>query len=168
MILPIRIWPDPVLLKQADPVTEFDEALAQLCADMLETMYAAPGRGLAAPQIGVSRRIFVMDATWKEGAFEPRIFINPVVTPVGESISIHDEGCLSLPGFTVEVKRPSAVSIRWQDLDGRTCNDSFDGFAAVCIQHEFDHLEGILTLHHISDEARAEILPLLQDLEQRA
>ena len=167
MILPIRIWPDPVLLNSAEAVHEFDTQLSEFCADLLETMYAAPGRGLAAPQVGVSRRIFVMDTTWKEGTYTPRIFINPEITPVSDYLLTHDEGCLSLPGFTVPVSRPASVSVRWQDPEGQSHEEVFDGFAAICAQHEFDHLNGILTLDHISEEARAEIADMLSELERR-
>ena len=107
-------------------------------------MYAATGRGLAAPQIGVLRRLFVMDATWKDGEATPRVFINPEVVRASEEMASCEEGCLSIPGDPVEVTRPAEVTLRWMALDGSACEESFAGFEAVCVQHETDHLDGIL------------------------
>lgn len=140
----IRVVPDPVLRAVCDRVVVFDDALAVLVADMFATMYAAPGRGLAAPQIGVSQRVFVMDATWKTGEPAPLAFVNPVIVDVSDVSVTQPEGCLSIPGDLTEVTRPDAVTLRWQDLDGRAHEQRFDGFAAACIQHEVDHLDGIL------------------------
>jgi len=132
---------------------------------MLETMYAAPGRGLAAPQVGVSKRLFVMDTTWKEGAKAPRVLINPEIIEVSSDEEINAEGCLSLPDFTVEVKRPSAVTMTWQDIDGQRHIAAFAGFDAICAQHELDHLDGILTIDRIAADARADVAHFLTALK---
>ena len=165
MILPIRLWPDPVLGRVAAAVTAFDADLARLAADMLETMYAAPGRGLAGPQVGVLSRVFVMDVGWKDGDPQPVVAVNPVLSDPSEALEVRGEGCLSLPGLTVEVARPAEVTMDWQDTDGRSHRARLTGFAAVCAQHETDHLDGILTLDRIGAEALAEIGPALSRLK---
>ncbi len=141
---PIRQPPDPVLRGRAEPVAAFDGALAALAADLLDTMYAAPGRGLAAPQVGVASRLFVMDAGWKEGAPEPRAFANPEVLWTSGETASREEGCLSIPGRLYRVTRPARLGLRWQGLDGTPQEGEFDGFEAACVQHEIDHLDGVL------------------------
>ena len=121
---------------------------------MLETMYAAPGRGLAAPQVGRLLRMFVMDVTWRTGVPEPIVFVNPEIEPYGARI-LGPEGCLSIPGPVTEVERFAQVRVRWTDLDGKAQEAEFDGFAAICIQHEYDHLDGVLTLDRLPPKARA-------------
>ncbi len=153
MLLPILRWPDPRLSQPCAPAA-LDDDLRQLAADMLETMYAAPGRGLAAPQVGRLLRLFVMDVAWKAGAPAPMVFINPSVELLGDRVA-GPEGCLSIPGPVTEVERSSQVRVRWTDLDGAAREELFDGFAAICIQHEYDHLDGLLTLDRLSPEARA-------------
>ena len=143
-VRPIRTTPDPVLRVVCAPVTDFDSDLAALAQDMLDTMYAAPGRGLAAPQIGVSQRLFVMDATWKEGTPAPMIFVNPDVLARSTTLATMEEGCLSIPGDLVAVSRPDQVTLRWQGVDGAWHEETFAGFAAACTQHEIDHLDGFL------------------------
>ncbi len=144
MIRPIVQVPDPVLREVAAPVESFDDGLRTLAQDMLETMYEAPGRGLAAPQIGLPMRLFVMDVAWKDGDPEPHVFVNPVVVGASEERVTREEGCLSIPGRLSRVTRPGEVSLRWQDLDGAEREGRFGGFAATCVQHEIDHLDGIL------------------------
>ncbi len=141
----VVLHPDPVLRAVAVPVTRFDEGLARLAEEMLDTMYAAPGRGLAAPQVGVSQRLFVMDATWKDGPRRPCVFVNPEIV-AGEGRVTGPEACLSIPGRTVQVERDAAVTVRWQDLGGAAHEARFDGFEAICIQHETDHLDGVLCI----------------------
>ncbi|MEY1554098.1 peptide deformylase [Yoonia sp. R2331] len=141
MSLTLRLAPDPVLRAVCKPV---DPALAALAKGMLEVMYRAQGRGLAAPQVGVMKRIFVMDATWKDGAPDPQIFVNPVVSWADERCEASEEGCLSIPDTPCMVTRPVAIRLTWQDLEGAPHEAAFDGFAARCIQHERDHLDGIL------------------------
>ncbi len=155
MILPILRWPDPRLSQPCRPA-ELSEDLRQLAADMLETMYAAPGRGLAAPQVGRLLRVFVMDVTWKEGARTPVVMVNPEVLWSSDQRRVGPEGCLSIPGPTTQVERAEAVRMRWTDLDGGVRDETLTGFAAICAQHEYDHLDGILTLDRLSPEARAQ------------
>ncbi len=144
MIRPIVQVPDPVLREVARPVTGFDADLRALAQDMLETMYDAPGRGLAAPQIGLGLRLFVMDVAWKDGTSDPRVFVNPEVVDASEELVTREEGCLSIPGRISRVARPGAVTLRWQDPEGAAREERFEGFAATCVQHEIDHLDGIL------------------------
>ena len=153
MLLPILRWPDPRLSQPCAPAV-LDDALRALAADMLETMYAAPGRGLAAPQVGHLVRMFVMDVAWKTGTPAPMVFVNPEVELLGTLVS-GAEGCLSIPGPLTEVERSALVRVRWTDLQGQRQEAVLDGFAAICVQHEYDHLDGILTLDRLSPEARA-------------
>ena len=143
-VLPIRLDPDPVLRVICDAVVEFDTGLATLTETMLQTMYAAPGRGLAAPQVGIAKRIFVVDVDWKEGAPAPMIFVNPVLTGVSPEVESLEEGCLSIPERPCLVTRPVAITLQWQSVDGEWKSGAFDGAAARCIQHENDHLNGVL------------------------
>ncbi len=155
MIHPLVIWPDARLAQTCAPVTSFDSALEALAEDLLETMYDAPGRGLAAPQIGVLQRIFVMDPGWKDGASEPLVCVNPdIVDQSADQVTSH-EGCLSIPGLSVEVTRSEEITLRWWDLDGAMHQARLSGFAALCAQHELDHLDGTVTLDRVTPEARA-------------
>jgi peptide deformylase len=155
-LLPILIYGDARLQQVASPVAEVTDEIRKLAADMAETMYAAPGRGLAAPQIGRSVRMFVMDCHWKDGADRALlVMINPQIVKQSEVLGVYDEGCLSIPGIVVPVERPAEVTLRWQDLDGRGQQRDFEGFEAVCVQHEYDHLDGILTVDRIDPAARA-------------
>lgn len=151
-VLPILRWPDPRLSTVCAPVTGDVRPLA---ADMLDTMYGAPGRGLAAPQVGVLLRLFVMDTTWKEGLRAPQVFVNPEILWMSDTRSTGPEGCLSLPGATTHISRATEIRLRWTDLDGITHEQTLTGFAAICAQHEYDHLDGILTLDRLSPEDRA-------------
>ena len=154
MLLPILRWPDPRLSQPCGPAI-LDDDLRALAADMLETMYAAPGRGLAAPQVGRLIRLFVMDVSWKEGTRAPQVFVNPEVVALLGDRATGPEGCLSIPGPVTEVERSVAVQMRWTDLDGQVNEAVLTGFAAICAQHEYDHLDGILTLDRLTPEARA-------------
>jgi peptide deformylase len=153
-VLPIVRWPDPRLSSPCAPVGEIDGALRRLAADMLETMYAAPGRGLAGPQVGVLRRLFVMDVAWKDGAPAPMVFLDPEIVWRSPETRTGTEGCLSIPGVTAEVERATGIEVEWRDLDGARHARRFDGFAAICIQHETDHLDGLVTFDRVSPEAR--------------
>lgn len=141
---PLRFDGDPVLLQTAAPVEVFDEDLATLVRDMFETMYAAPGRGLAAPQVGVSRRVFVVDTEWKEADPAPMIFVNPQIVARSLEETVGEEACLSIPDKSFSVSRPVWADLTWQDLDGVLNEGRFEGVQAVCVCHEFDHLEGLL------------------------
>jgi peptide deformylase len=155
MILPIRRWPDPCLSAPCAPAV-LDDDLRKLAADMLETMYAAPGRGLAAPQVGRLVRLFVMDVAWKTGTPVPQVFVNPEIVALLGARVTGPEGCLSIPGPVTEVERSEQVQLRWTDLDGAVNEAVLTGFAAICVQHEYDHLDGILTLDRLTPEARAQ------------
>ena len=157
MIRSIVLWPDPVLATHCAPVERIDDEVRQLAADMLETMYAAPGRGLAAPQVGVALRLFVMDAGWKNGESSPRIVINPEIVTESQVRVSGPEGCLSIPGVTAEVERAESLTMRWTSLDGAMHEEDLSGFEAICAQHEFDHLNGIVTFDRIAPETREEL-----------
>jgi peptide deformylase len=145
--LAILEFPDPRLRTRAVPVTQFDAALGQLVADMLETMYAAPGIGLAATQVNVHRRVLVIDVS--DTRDQPQVFINPqILTREGEEIS--EEGCLSVPTVFEDVKRSAVVTVRAQDRHGSFFERGLDGLLAVCLQHEMDHLEGKLFVDYLS------------------
>jgi len=148
VIRSIVTHPDPRLRVTCAPVVDFDANLRALAADMLETMYDAFGRGLAAPQVAMTCRMFVMDADWKTGAPAPGVFINPEVVRASEGRQIYEEACLSIPHVNRRIARPSEVHLRWRDETGARREGSFLGPAAVIVQHETDHLNGILILDH--------------------
>ncbi len=154
----IVLWPDPRLTETCAPVAEITPEIETLAADMLETMYAAPGRGLAAPQVGVLQRLFVMDVGWKEGKSDPLVCINPMLQEVSEDRASSEEGCLSIPGVLAEVTRPAQVQMVWTGLNGARYVQSFDGFAAACVQHELDHLDGVVTFDHLAAEDREALI----------
>ncbi len=164
---PILLWPDPRLRQVAAPVGTPGPEIRALADEMLRIMYAAPGRGLAGPQIGEMRRIFVMDVAWKEGTPEPRVLIDPEIAAASAETATRSEGCLSLPGAPAEVTRPAEVTLRFTTLDGARVEETFTGFAAACVQHERDHLYGILILDHLAEEARAALAPALAALDSR-
>lgn len=157
-VLPILKWPDPRLAEVCEPVAEITAEIETLASDMLETMYAAPGRGLAAPQVGVMRRVFVMDVGWKEDKSDPIVCINPMLQEVSEDRVTQSEGCLSIPGVTAEISRPAQVQMVWTGLNGGRYVQSFDGFAAACVQHELDHLDGVVTFDHLDADARGTLM----------
>src|SRR5678810_541669 len=146
----ILVVPDPVLKKVSEPVAGVDDALRALMDDMLETMYAAPGIGLAAIQVGVPKRVIVMDLAREGEPPAPRYFINPEILWASEETAPYEEGCLSVPEIFDEVERPSHVKLRYLDYDGKTVEEDAEGLFAVCIQHEMDHLEGVLFIDYLS------------------
>jgi peptide deformylase len=152
--LTILEFPDPRLRTRAAPVDVFDDALRQLAADMLETMYAAPGVGLAATQVNVHRRVLVADCS--EGHDDPRVVINPEIL-MRDGLTVGEEGCLSVPGYFDEVERAKHIRVRAQDLDGRTIEFEAEGLLSVCIQHEIDHLDGRLFVDYLSEMKRQRI-----------
>ena len=156
----IRHWPDPVLQQTAAPVGRIDDEVRRLAADMLETMYAAPGRGLAAPQVGVLRRIVVMDGGWKVGTPTPRVLVDPDILWVDPARQSGEEACLSIPGVTATVSRAARVRVAWTDLDGQARDETLEGFEAICAQHEIDHLDGIVIL----DRAEAVVADATDDV----
>lgn len=148
-VLEIRKYPDKVLKKKAAPVVSFDEALQQLIDDMIETMYAAPGVGLAAPQVGVSKRLAVIDISTKGAQMPLLVLINPVFLLKEGSIEF-EEGCLSLPEYTAKVKRADKVVVRFLDRKGEEMELEAEGLLAIALQHETDHLDGLLLIDRIS------------------
>jgi len=164
-ILTILEFPDPRLRTKAKKVEQVDERIRTLIADMFETMYAAPGIGLAATQVDVHEQVVVMDIS--EDKTEPLVFINPEVEVIGEGMQNYQEGCLSVPGFYEEVSRPSEIRVRALDRDGKPFALEPDGLLAVCIQHEFDHLNGKLFVDHLSALKRQRIRSKLEKLHRK-
>lgn len=149
-IRPILIHPDPRLKKPCVPVAEVTADIGKLAEDMLATMYDAPGVGLAAPQVGVLSRLFVMDCVKEDGeAPRPMVLINPEILASSDEMNTYEEGCLSIPEQYGEVTRPKRVTMRWIGLDGKLQEDEFDGLWATCAQHELDHLNGKLFIDHL-------------------
>lgn len=148
--LSILIHPDPRLKKVCDPVEAITPEIGRLADDMLATMYEAPGIGLAAPQVGVTRRLMVMDCV-KDPALPPRpmVLVNPVVTWSGEDMNTYEEGCLSIPDYYHNIDRPALVRVAWTGLDGVAQEEEFAGLWATCVQHEIDHLNGRLFIDYL-------------------
>jgi peptide deformylase len=159
-ILSILEFPDARLRTVAKPVETVDDALRGLIDDMLETMYDAPGIGLAATQVNVHQRLLVMDVS--ENHDSPRVFINPEVEILDPELGEYDEGCLSVPGFYETVNRPRRVRVTALDRDGRAFTEELDGLAAICLQHEIDHLDGKLFVDYISPLKRTRIRKKLE------
>jgi peptide deformylase len=146
----ILVLPDPRLRLVSEPIGTIDDEIRQLAADMLETMYEAPGIGLAAIQVGVRKRLITMDLAKKDEEKQPQVIINPEIIAASEEKSVYEEGCLSIPEFYEEVERPAQVTVRYMDLDGVTHEAAASGLFATCLQHEIDHLNGVLFIDHIS------------------
>ena len=164
---PILIHPDPRLKKIATPVTAVTTVIVQLADDMLETMYDAPGIGLAAPQIGVMSRLFVMDCVKDEDQVPcPMVVINPEILWFSEDLSTYEEGCLSIPEQYGDVERPAAVEMQWLGLDGQIHKQRFDGLWATCVQHELDHLDGKLFIDYLKPMRRQMITRKMQKLKR--
>jgi peptide deformylase len=149
MLREIIIWPDPILKQTATPVTQFDQALRTLVADMFETMYANDGVGLAAPQLGVLKNLIILDTRPRQPDSTPVAMINPVILKK-EGSFIYSEGCLSLPGEFEDVERALNIRVKFQDVDGTEHELDCDGLLSVAVQHEADHLSGIMFTDHIS------------------
>ena len=150
--------PDKRLRLVSESVKRVDAGARALVDDMFETMYAAPGIGLAAVQIGVAKRVVVTDLSKKDEQQEPRVFINPEIVWASKEKSTHEEGCLSIPEYYEEVERPTAVKVKYLDLDGKTHEISAEGLFATCIQHEIDHINGVLFIDHISKLKRDRVI----------
>ncbi len=149
-IKPLIILPDPVLRQVSKPVERFGAPLKQLAADMLDTMYDAPGIGLAAIQIGEPLRMLVIDLAKEDEPKAPQTFINPQIVGRSADRSVYEEGCLSIPDYYAEVERPATVRVNYLDLDGNPHEVAAEGLLATCLQHEIDHLDGVLFIDHIS------------------
>ncbi|MBS1180253.1 MAG: def [Proteobacteria bacterium] len=147
---PLVILPAPQLRLTSAPVASVDDGVRKLAEDMLDTMYAAPGIGLAAVQVGEMNRLITIDVSHDENAKEPRVFVNPQILWKSEDLSIYEEGCLSIPDFYEEVERPARVRVRYTNLAGEPEEIEADGLLATCLQHEIDHLDGVLFIDHIS------------------
>ncbi|HET7411589.1 MAG TPA: peptide deformylase [Pararhizobium sp.] len=149
-IMPLVLLPDPVLRQKSAAVERVDTDLDRLVGDMLETMYDAPGIGLAAIQVGVPRRLLVLDVSKDEDEKQPRVFINPEIVSTSDEGATYEEGCLSIPDYYAEVERPAAVTVRHLDREGKEQTTEAEGLLATCLQHEIDHLNGVLFIDHIS------------------
>ena len=165
-VLPIVEVPDPRLRLVSQPVAKVDDELRDLIADMFDTMYDAPGIGLAAIQVGVPKRVIVMDLQEQEDEEgkpirEPRVFINPEILEPTDEMSVYTEGCLSIPDQFADVERPARCRVKWLDEQGAAHDEVFEGLLATCIQHEMDHLEGIVFIDHLSRLKRDMILKKL-------
>ncbi len=180
--------PDARLKEVSEPVTRFDDDLRTLVADMFETMYDAPGIGLAAIQVGVPLRVLVIDLQEPDPDAEPeechahggkvhhhqpvkrtpRVFINPELADPADELSVYNEGCLSVPEIYADVERPRSIRARWQDIDGAFHEEEMEGVMATCLQHEMDHLEGILFIDHLSRLKRQMALKKLEKLRKAA
>ena len=147
---PIVTLPDPILRKVAAPIERVDADLRRLMDDMFATMYDAPGVGLAAPQIGISRRLIVMDPTKDEEENQPLAMVNPQLLQRSDELRVHEEGCLSIPDFTAEVERPARIRVSYLDRDGKTQETDLEGIWATVVQHEIDHLNGMLFIDYLS------------------
>jgi peptide deformylase len=149
-IKPLIILPDPLLRQVSTSIERVDADLRKLVDDMLETMYEAPGIGLAAIQVGVPRRLLVIDISKEDEGKRPLVFINPEIITSSDERSVYEEGCLSIPDYYAEVERPASVTVKSIDRDGKEQVTEAEGLLATCLQHEIDHLNGILFIDHIS------------------
>ncbi|MCB1383085.1 MAG: peptide deformylase [Notoacmeibacter sp.] len=149
-IRPLVLLPDPLLRTVSKPLERIDDGVRKFAADMLETMYDAPGIGLAAIQVGEPLRMLTIDLSKEDEARSPHVFINPEIVATGDEASVYEEGCLSIPDYYAEVERPARITVNYLDLDGRPQTITTDGLMATCLQHEIDHLNGVLFIDHIS------------------
>ena len=167
-IRPILVLPDPRLRAVADPVEEVDDEVRALARDMLETMYDAPGVGLAAPQIGVLKRVVVMDLAKEGEARDPTVMINPEILEVGGETVVTEEGCLSIPELFYDVERAADVTVRYTDLEGNEVTRQAGDRLAVCVQHELDHLDGVLYIDYLSRLKRDRVIKKFEKVARRA
>jgi peptide deformylase len=163
----ILVIPDKRLRLVSEPVKTIDKELRSLVDDMFETMYAAPGIGLAAIQIGVPKRVVTMDLAKKDEPKQPRVFINPEIVSASEEKSAYEEGCLSIPEYYEEVERPSSVKVKYLDLDGKQHEIEANGLLATCLQHEIDHTNGVLFIDHISKLKRDMVMKKFKKAAKR-
>ncbi len=161
----LTLYPDPLLRKPAEAVTSFDEELSTFAAAMLRRMHASNGVGLAAPQVGVRTRVLVMNPTGEEG--DDRVLVNPEILERDGGETHYEEGCLSFPGVYADVRRPDRCKVRFFSLDGEEHEEEFSGFTSRVIQHEFDHLEGVLLVDRMSPADKVRNKHVLQDLVAR-
>jgi peptide deformylase len=164
----IIILPDKRLRSTSKPVVKIDDDIRTLVADMFETMYDAPGIGLAAIQVGAPVRVVTMDLSKREETGEPKVFINPEIVSSSEETSVYEEGCLSIPDIHEDVERPARVRVKYLDLDGKPQEAEAEGLFATCIQHEIDHLNGVLFIDHISKLKRDRVVKKFTKSAKRA
>ena len=145
----ILLYPDPLLLMRSAKINIFDKSLVNLSKDLIDTMYDADGVGLAAPQIGINKRIFVMDCSSENEEKDCRVVINPEIEHASEELGSYKEGCLSIPGITEEISRPKVIKVLYQDVNGVLQRDTYDDLWSICFQHELDHLNGKLFIDHL-------------------
>jgi peptide deformylase len=169
-VLSIIETPDPRLRQISQPVEQVDDALRALMDDMVETMYAAAGIGLAAIQVGIPKRVLVMDLQEDDGSGErvrkPLYFVNPEIIGASDELSVFNEGCLSVPEMYADVVRPAAVRARWLDYDGVAHEEDLNEMMATCLQHEMDHLNGVLFIDHLSKLKRDMLLKRLEKIRK--
>lgn len=149
-IKPLIILPDPVLRQVSTPLEQVDDTVRGLATDMLDTMYDAPGIGLAAIQVGVPKRMLVIDLSKEDEEKKPQIYINPEIVRFSDDRSTYEEGCLSIPDYYAEVERPASITVKFVGIDGKQHELEAEGLLATCLQHEIDHLNGTLFIDHIS------------------
>ncbi|ORE98767.1 peptide deformylase [Aurantimonas sp. 22II-16-19i] len=149
-IKPLIILPDPLLREVSRPIETVDDTVRRFADDMLETMYDAPGIGLAAIQVGEPIRMLVLDISKEDEEKAPRVFLNPEIVASADERSVYEEGCLSIPDYYAEVERPAGVTVRYLGLDGKMHEEAAEGLYATCLQHEIDHLNGVLFIDYIS------------------
>jgi peptide deformylase len=169
--MPVRTiitLPDPRLRLVSATISSIDEDIRRLVEDMFDTMYDAPGIGLAAIQVGVAKRVVTADLSKKEGPPQPQVFINPEIVTASEDRSVYEEGCLSIPEFHEDVERPARVRVRYLDLDGKPHEVDAEGLLATCLQHEIDHLNGVLFIDHLSKLKRDRIMKKFVKQAKRA
>ena len=168
-IKPLIILPDPLLRELSKPVERFDDQLRKFAGDMFDTMYDAPGIGLAAIQVGEPLRMLVIDLAKEDAPKEPHVFINPEIVASSDERSVYEEGCLSIPDYYAEVERPATITVKYFDADGKEKSMEADGLMATCLQHEIDHLNGVLFIDHISKLKRDMVIKKFKKLaSQRA
>jgi len=164
----ILIIPDKRLRKRSEPVAKINGSVRKLVDDMFETMYHAPGIGLAAVQIGTMQRVITLDLAKKDEPPKPQVYINPEVVWSSEEMSTYEEGCLSIPEFYSEVDRPAQVRVKYLDLDGKSHEIAANGLLATCLQHEIDHTNGILFIDHLSKLKRDRVIKKFTKVAKRA
>ena len=157
-IKPLIILPDPILRQVSSPLEQVDDSVRALSQDMLETMYDAPGIGLSAIQVGIPKRMLVIDLSKEDEEKAPQVFINPEIVQSSDERSVYEEGCLSIPDYYAEVERPAAITVRHLDREGKEQLTEADGLLATCLQHEIDHLNGVLFIDHISKLKREMVI----------
>jgi peptide deformylase len=167
-IKPLIILPDPVLRQVSSPIAQVDDAVRKLSDDMLETMYDAPGIGLAAIQVGIPMQMLVIDLHKEGEEKQPQIFINPEVLRSSDERSAYEEGCLSIPDYYAEVERPAKVTVKYIDISGKEQIVEAEGLLATCLQHEIDHLNGVLFIDYISRLKREMVIKKFTKAKLRA